>query len=246
MWTESKGRRQKVECRSGEDLESGILGNGLGCRALRQLRRNREIRRILENEGEVTARREPRPTGRARLPLRPVQSPVGVSVGQCSRQENFGGLAARIFHCQFKFLTVRNLTMAWAVTACDFRDALWERRTGGIDRCVTKSKRRFDSRQWRQRRACPAIRVWMAQATGRCRRVPVPRGSADIPVCGCWGLSSPQFAIAKTIAELESSANPQAGKPALPVAASLLRSAGRRPARASRPCYPFSGRHSRH
>ncbi len=40
--------------------------------------------------------------------------------------------------------------------------------------------------------------------------------SADILVCGFWGLSSPQFDKAKRSTELESSGNPQAGKPALP------------------------------
>src|SRR5713101_8462617 len=56
MWTESKGRRQKVECRSRENLESGILGNGLGCRGLRLEGRN--------TEGETTdyaGRRSPSP-----------------------------------------------------------------------------------------------------------------------------------------------------------------------------------------
>jgi hypothetical protein len=51
--------------------------------------------------------------------------------------------------------------------------------------------------------------------------VSVQRRSADIPVCGFWGLSSPQFVTAETAAELESSANPQAGKPALPAAEAL-------------------------
>src|SRR5713101_10850 len=56
MWTESKGRREKVEGRIGENLESGILGNGLGCRALRLEGRN--------TEGETTdyaGRRSPSP-----------------------------------------------------------------------------------------------------------------------------------------------------------------------------------------
>src|SRR5712692_7490659 len=44
----------------------------------------------------------------------------------------------------------------------------------------------------------------------------VCEGSADILVCGFWGLSSPQFHKAKRSTELESSGNPQAGKPALP------------------------------
>jgi len=49
-------------------------------------------------------------------------------------------------------------------------------------------------------------------------RVPIQRRGADIPVCVCWGLFGPQFVTAGNIAELESSANPQAGKPALPAA----------------------------
>src|SRR6266849_8609124 len=56
MLNQSKGRRQKVECRSGENLESGILGNGLGCRGLRLEGRN--------TEGETTdyaGRRSPSP-----------------------------------------------------------------------------------------------------------------------------------------------------------------------------------------
>jgi hypothetical protein len=36
-------------------------------------------------------------------------------------------------------------------------------------------------------RGWPAIRFSVARATGRCRRA--IRRSADIPVCGCWGLS---------------------------------------------------------
>src|SRR5713101_1010002 len=129
-----------------------------------------------------------------------------------------------------KFLTVRNLISGWAATARDFQRALLERWRGGIDRPVTKAKQRS------QRRACPKIPLSVAQATGLCRPIRVRRGSADIPVGGCWGLSSPQFLIADNIAELESSANPQAGKPALLATAS--------PFRSGRPCYPFY--HSTH
>src|SRR5882672_689168 len=39
--------------------------------------------------------------------------------------------------------------------------------------------------------------------------------SADILVCGFWGLSSPEFVGRRWDPELESSANPQAGKPTL-------------------------------
>jgi len=193
--------------RNGENLGSGIFDKRLGCRALRQLRRNREI---LESESEVTARLEPRPTGRAKLRLSPFRSDGVVFGGQHSSSKQVGdGPAAGIFNWQIKFLTVRDLIMAWAVIACDFHDASFEWRTGGIDRAAIKAKQRLNMRQ---RRASPAIRFWVAQSTGRCRRVPVPRRSAGIPVCGCWGLSSPQFATAENIAELESSANPQAGK----------------------------------
>src|ERR1043165_5841204 len=39
--------------------------------------------------------------------------------------------------------------------------------------------------------------------------------SVDIPVCGFWGLSSPQLRASQWNTELESSVKPQAGKPAL-------------------------------
>src|SRR6266446_574007 len=160
MWTQSKGRRHppakrwagKVECRSGENLESGIRDNGLWCSGLRQLRRNREVRQILEGEydvtarrepgstflrrgeqsgpqaGKVTARQEPRPTGRAPVlrsslateggkpPLNPIQSSVTVPLGQTSWADKVGGPAAGIFHCQIKCLTVIHLIRGCAVT----------------------------------------------------------------------------------------------------------------------------------
>src|SRR5712692_5868480 len=56
MKTESEGRRQNDECRSGEKLGSGIRAQSLGCRGLRQLWRNRERRQIVESA--VTVRRE--------------------------------------------------------------------------------------------------------------------------------------------------------------------------------------------
>ncbi len=120
MWTQSEGRRQKAEGRSGENLESEILYKGLGSRVLRQLRMNREIRRIPESKGEVTARRGPRPTGRAKLPLSPIQSPVAVSTGQFSWADKVGGPVARIFHYPFKFLTVRNLISPTAASTYDY------------------------------------------------------------------------------------------------------------------------------
>src|SRR6266567_6993514 len=40
--------------------------------------------------------------------------------------------------------------------------------------------------------------------------------SGDIPACGVWGFSNPQFGKAQKSTELESSGNPQAGKHALP------------------------------
>src|SRR5258708_2944582 len=208
----AEGRRQKhpdPDCglRNGENRGAGIRHKGLGCRGLRQLRWYREIRQILESQGEVTARQEPRPTGRARLQLSPIQSPVSVSLGQTSWVEEGCGPTVRAFSYQFKCITVIHLIRGCAVTTCEFHDARLERLTGAIDRPATKAKQRLNRRQGRQPTARPAIRFWLARATGRCRRVPVPRRSADIPVCGCWGLSSPQFATAKTIAELESSAN---------------------------------------
>ena len=64
-------------------------------------------------------------------------------------------------------------------------------------------------------RACPEIRFWVAQATGLCR--PATRRA-------------------------ERGARPEAIKEGLlPGAAAPFRSAGRRPARAGRPCSPFSG-----
>ena len=56
MKTESEGRRQNEECRSGEKLGSGIRAQPLGCRGLRQLWRTRERRQIVESA--VTVRRE--------------------------------------------------------------------------------------------------------------------------------------------------------------------------------------------
>ncbi len=55
-----------------------------------------------------------------------------------------------------------------------------------------------------------SLSIGRVRATGAGRR-----SSADILVCGFWGLSRPQFVLAEKIAELESSANPLAGKPAL-------------------------------
>ncbi len=246
--------RGNAACGIGENREARIRDKWLGSKVFWRLKRNREIRQILEIDGEVTARPLPQPlsiewrgwpqagrgpTGRAKLPLSPIQSSVTVSLGQPSWVDEDCGPTVRDFRYRFKCITVIHLIRGCAVTACDFHVALLERGTGGIDWPTIRSKPRLD-RERRQRRACPAIRFWVALAAGVCQPVPVPRRSADIPVCGCWGLSSPQFATTETIAELESSANPQAGKPALPVAASPFRSAGRRPARAGRPCYPFS------
>src|SRR6266704_6365330 len=56
MKTESEGRRQNEECRSGEKLGSGIRAQPLGCRGLRQLWRTRERGQIVESA--VTVRRE--------------------------------------------------------------------------------------------------------------------------------------------------------------------------------------------
>jgi hypothetical protein len=154
------------------------------------------------------------PTGRAKLLLSPIQSPVARSVGQCSRPENSGGLAAGEFHCQFKSLTVRDLIRGWVVTACDFHDARLEWRTGGNDRPAIESKQRLDRGKRRQRRVSPAIRFWVTRVTGRCR--PATRRAER-------GASRDRIK-----ARL------------LKGTASIFRSAGRRPARASRPCHPFS------
>src|SRR6266851_7385268 len=131
------------ECGIGENPKSGIPGKRLGCRVLRRLRRNRNTRQILESEGEVTARQEPRPTGRApvlrsslateggKLPLSPIQSPVIVSLGQTSWADKLGGPAAGLFRCKIKCITVIHLIRGCAVTTCAFHDALLERWTGG-------------------------------------------------------------------------------------------------------------------
>src|SRR6266851_7748271 len=143
---------KRYECRSGENLESGVRDNRLGRRALRRLRRFREIRRILESGGEVTA--PPKAfgaTGRAQLPLSPIQSPVTVSLGQTSWADKLGGPAAGLFRCKIKCITVIHLIRGCAVTTCDFHDALLERRTGVIDRPATRAKQRLNRRQQRQR-----------------------------------------------------------------------------------------------
>jgi hypothetical protein len=103
MWTQS-------ECGIGENLGAGIRDKGLGRRALRQLRRNREIRQILESQGEVTA--PPKAfgaTGRAKLLLSPIKSPVAAALGQPSLAQKVEDFTASAFRYQFKFLTVRNL-----------------------------------------------------------------------------------------------------------------------------------------
>src|SRR5216683_2108607 len=61
MFKRYEGGKRNAECGIGENVESGILDKGLGCRALRQLGRNREIRQIRESDGEVTARPLPQP-----------------------------------------------------------------------------------------------------------------------------------------------------------------------------------------
>src|SRR6266436_2114588 len=120
MSMQSKGSRQNADCRIGENSESGIRDKGLGRRVLRLLGRNREIRRIPESKGEVTARREPRPTGRAKLLLSRIQSPAAVATGQLSWADKVGGPVARIFHYRFKFLTVRNLISPTAASTYDY------------------------------------------------------------------------------------------------------------------------------
>src|SRR6266446_6933011 len=120
MSMQSKCRRQNAECRIGENPDSGIRDKGLGRRGLWLLGRNREIRRIPESESEVTARQEPRPTGRAKLLLSRIQSPAAVSTGQLSWADKLGGPDARIFHYRFKFLTVRNLISPTAASTYDY------------------------------------------------------------------------------------------------------------------------------
>src|SRR5207245_5040819 len=99
-------------------------------------------------------------------------------------------------HCPFVFLRSN-------VCLPPFRAASLRRRPGGSATVGTTSPRRE-----------PFIPP---------DQTPAGHTSADIPVCGFWGLSSPHFLTAENIAELESSANPQAGKPALPAALALNR-----------------------
>src|SRR6266700_2088128 len=120
MSMQSEGRRQNAECGIGENPDSGIRDKGLGRRGLRLLSRNCEIRRIPESESEVTARREPRPIGRAKLLLSRIQPPAAVATGQLSWADKVGGPVARIFHYRFKFLTVRNLISPSAARTYDY------------------------------------------------------------------------------------------------------------------------------
>src|SRR5229473_242551 len=118
-------------CGIGENREARIRDKWLGSKVFWRLERNREIRQILESEGEVTARQEPRPTGRAQLPLSPVQSSVTVSLGQPSWVDEGCGPTVRDFRYRFNCITVIHLIRGCAVTTCDFHDALLERWTGG-------------------------------------------------------------------------------------------------------------------
>src|SRR6266581_833589 len=104
MWTESEGSRQNAEGRSGENSESGIRDKGLGCRGLRLLGRNREIRRIAESGGEVTARPLPQPLS---IGWRGWPQAGKVTARQEPRPTGWTAVGAN--HYPFKFLTVRNL-----------------------------------------------------------------------------------------------------------------------------------------
>ena len=180
---------EESACGIGKNAKAGILGKRLGCRALRRLRRNRNTRQILESEGEVTA--PPKAfgaTGRAKLPLSPVQSSVTVSLGRTSWADKVGGPAAGIFHCQIKCLTVIHLIRGCALTTCDFHVALLERWTGGIYRPAIEANQRLNRRQQRQRRTYPKIRFWVA-ATGRCRRA-IRRAERDTKWRLCMTSSS--------------------------------------------------------
>src|SRR5713101_5889302 len=101
--TESEGRRQNEEGRSGERLGSGIRAQPLGCRGLRQLWRTRERRQIVESE--VTVRREPRRTG---------------FEFRCPRETVFWGWLGNLVEREgvIKFLTVRNLMSPGAEGGC--------------------------------------------------------------------------------------------------------------------------------
>src|SRR6266702_5337153 len=104
MWTESEGSRQNAEGRSGENSESGIRDKGLGCRGLRLLGRNREIRRIAESGGEVTARPLPQPLS---IGWRGWPQAGKVTARQEPRPTGWTAIGAN--HYPLKFLTVRNL-----------------------------------------------------------------------------------------------------------------------------------------
>src|SRR5258708_23195016 len=77
----AEGRKQNhpdPDCglRNGENREAEIRDKRLGCRGLRQLRWDREIRQILESQGEVTARQEPPPPRKGPLLPRSLATPV--------------------------------------------------------------------------------------------------------------------------------------------------------------------------
>ena len=109
MSMQSEGRRQNAECGIGENSESGIRDKGLGRRGLRLLGRNREIRRIPESKGEVTARPLPQPlsigwsgwTQGGKVTARQEPRPTGWA--------RRSAIPVGALHYQLKFLTVRNL-----------------------------------------------------------------------------------------------------------------------------------------
>src|SRR6266849_4217976 len=122
MKSESDGRRQNEECRSGEKLGSGIRAQPLGRRGLRQLWGNRERRQIVESE--LTVRREAR---RAGFEFR------------CPHQTVFWGWLGNLVEREqvIKFLTVRNLVSPGAESlfgnyegCCGEGFWLWSRRRG--------------------------------------------------------------------------------------------------------------------
>src|SRR6266571_4208809 len=104
MSMQSEGRRQNAEGRSGENPDSGIRDKWLGRRGLRMLGRNREIRRIPESKGEVTARPLPQPLS---IGWRGWPQAGKVTARQEPRPTGWTAVGAN--HYPFKFLTVRNL-----------------------------------------------------------------------------------------------------------------------------------------
>src|SRR2546427_62582 len=142
MKSESDGRRQNEECRSGEKLGSGIRAQPLGRRGLRQLCRNRERRQIVESE--VTVRREPRRTG---------------FEFRCPRETVFWGWLGNLVEREgvIKFLTVRNLMSPGAEGGC--RNATVHAAAFSHFRHIERSSGWVGYRRGEETAPCMAVRI---------------------------------------------------------------------------------------